>query len=135
MSRYDDIIHLPHYQSERRAKVPLYDRAAQFSPFAALTGYEAVIEETGRLTDRQVDLDEGSIAMINESLRILQERSDRENVVTAVWFVPDERKSGGTYEKKTGTVKKVDAYEQCLVFTDGTRIPFDCLLELSVSEG
>ena len=130
MSNYDDIIHLPRPKSEKRLPMSLMDRAAQFSPFAALTGYEAVIAETGRLTASRAELDETTIAAINEVLRTVEEHLEEAPVVTAVWFVPDALKSGGAYEKKTGTVKKLDRYEKTLLFEDGTAVPFEALMEL-----
>lgn len=130
MSRYDDIIQLPHHVSERRAPMSLQDRAAQFSPFAALTGYDAVIAETGRLTERFVELDEGSIQQINEQLREILSRIDRQPTVTVIWFQPDEYKDGGSYETKTGRVKKVDAVSRSIQFTDRTQISFHQILEI-----
>ena len=134
MSGYEDIIHLSRPKSEKRLPMSLMDRAAQFSPFAALTGYEAVIAETGRLTASKADLDETTIAAINEVLRTLEEHMEEQPEVTAVWFVPDGLKSGGAYEKKTGIVKKLDRYEQYLLLADGTKIPFEALMELGITE-
>ena len=134
MSGYEDIIHLSRPKSEKRLPMSLMDRAAQFSPFAALTGYEAVIAETGRLTASKADLDETTIAAINEVLRTLEEHMEEQPEVTAVWFVPDGLKSGGSYEKKTGIVKKLDRYEQYLLLADGTKIPFEALMELGITE-
>ena len=134
MSGYEDILYLSRPKSEKRLPMSLMDRAAQFSPFAALTGYEAVIAETGRLTASKADLDETTIAAINEVLRTLEEHMEEQPEVTAVWFVPDALKSGGAYEKKTGIVKKLDRYEQYLLLADGTKIPFEALMELGITE-
>ena len=132
MSKYEDIIHLSRPRSGKRLPMASMDRAAQFSPFAALTGYDAVIAETGRVTDRKTDLDETSIASINEVLRTVAEKIEEEPVVSAVWFVADPYKTGGAYEKKTGPVKKLDPYEKMLWFSDGTKVPFEDLTELEL---
>lgn len=130
--KYDDIIHLPHHVSSRRAPMSLIDRGAQFSPFAALTGYDAVIQETARLTDQPVELDESSHDVINQQLRQLADRENGQPEVTVTFFRPDERKSGGAYVTVSGRVKKVDEYSSAVVFTDGTAIDFAriCRIEL-----
>lgn len=130
--KYDDIIGLPHHQSPRRAGMPMTDRAAQFSPFAALTGYEDVIEETGRLTQPAVELTESSIQNIDEKLQILGQSCHQFPVVTVVYFQPDLRKSGGSYVTATGCVKRVDPYSQLLQLTDGRQIPLAAILELTI---
>lgn len=130
--KYDDIIGLPHHQSTRRAGMPMTDRAAQFSPFAALTGYEDVIEETGRLTQPAVELTESSIQNIDEKLQILGQSCHQFPAVTVVYFQPDLRKSGGSYVTATGCVKRVDPYSQLLQLTDGRQIPLAAILELTI---
>lgn len=130
-NQYDDIIHLPHHVSIRHTPMSAIDRAAQFSPFAALTGYEAVIEETGRLTDTQIELDEGGKAMVDEKLRRIAERIDAQPRVTVTWFQPDERKSGGAYVSTTGCVKKLDPYERILLLMDGTLIPISRIYHIT----
>lgn len=125
--KYDDIIHLPHHVSETRAHMPMLDRAAQFSPFAALTGYDAAVVETARLTDQKLELDETQKEHISEQLFFLQERASEQPEVTVVYFVPDEKKTGGAYETASGKIKKIDEYAQMLSFTDGTEIPFDSI--------
>ena len=131
MSNYDDIIHLPRPQS-RHAKMPLIDRAAQFSPFAALTGYDGIIAETGRQTERCVDLDESAIEELNKRLRTLAQQLESNPTATVTYFQPDERKDGGSYLTKAGQVKKLDTVYGFLEFTDRTRIYFDTILELTV---
>ena len=120
--RYDDLIHLPHHVSERRPRMPMIDRAAQFSPFAALVGYDAAIAETARLTDREVALDVGAEAELDEKLREIRESIHLRPEVTVTYFRPDSRKSGGAYVTVTGRVKKIDEYTQSLCFADGTVI-------------
>jgi len=132
MSRYDDILHLPHHVSQRRAPMSLQDRAAQFSPFAALTGYDGVIAEAGRLTERFVELDEGSIQQLNEQLRQILSLLDSQPTVTVTWFQPDQRKDGGRYETKTGPVKKLDTIAQILIFADRTEVDFACITALQL---
>lgn len=120
--KYDDIIHLSRPVSARRTPMSRYDRAAQFSPFAALTGYDGVIEETARLTDRQVELDEGGKAELDEKLREIRENIGQMPKVTVTYFREDGRKDGGAYITVTGKVKKIDQYSQTLVFMDGSGI-------------
>lgn len=128
--KYDDIIDLPHYQSPRRAGMPMTERAAQFSPFAALTGYEDVIEETGRLTQPATELTESRKEQLNRKLMLLQEISDASPMVTVLYFEPDKRKSGGSYVTVTGYVKRIDPYEQVLRLTDGRGIPLEAIREI-----
>lgn len=123
--KYDDIINLPRPVSKKRSPMSNYDRAAQFSPFAALTGYEAVIEETGRLTDVQIELDEGGKALLDAQLQAIRERLLDLPKVKLKVFCPDSRKAGGAYEEITGHVKKIDPVSRVLVLTEGNVIPID----------
>lgn len=134
MSRYDDMIYLPHHTSEKRAPMSLHDRAAQFAPFAALTGYDGVIAEAGRLTERCVELDESSIQQINDQLKKLLTQIELQPTVTVLFFQPDKWKTGGSYETKTGAVKKLDTLQQHLVFTDRAFIPFHQIISLQIHE-
>lgn len=127
---YDDIIHLPHHVSPKRPGMSMTDRAAQFSPFAALTGYESVIQESGRLTDTVVELTDSGLQQINEKLGILAEHAHVTPQVTVTYFEPDRYKSGGTYVTVTGSVKRVDTYDQSLVLTDGREIPMEAIYDL-----
>ena len=123
--RYDDIINLPRPVSRKRSPMSNLDRAAQFSPFAALTGYDAVIAESGRLTDTQIELDEGGKALLDERLQEIREHLEEHPSVKLTVFCPDSRKSGGAYEEITGQVKKIDPVTRCLVLTGGEVIPID----------
>jgi len=123
--RYDDIIDLPHHVSERHPPMPLIDRAAQFSPFAALTGYDAAIVETARLTEEKRELSEDGKRTINERLNELRLRLPADPGVTVVFFEADGRKSGGRYQTATGAVKKLDEHRGVLYLADGTAVPFD----------
>lgn len=120
---YDDIINLPHPTSSTHPRMPLYDRAAQFSPFAALTGHEAAVKETARLTDERIEPSEDVMSRLNEKLQILLANPDIEATIT--YFVPDRKKSGGAYQVHTGRIKRIDTYQQVLVMEDGGSIPME----------
>lgn len=128
--RYDDIIELPHHVSAIHPQMPVSDRAAQFAAFAALTGYEAAIRETARLTDERMELEEDTRALLDEKLTMLLELLPGQPGITVTYFQPDERKNGGHYVSVTGRIKKIDRYEHTLVMTDGRRIPLSEILEL-----
>ena len=125
---YEDILHLPHHVSEKHPPMSRLDRAAQFSPFAALTGYEAAVEETARLTDRRIELDEGEKAAIDQRLTLVQERLPVPTEVTITYFLPDKKKAGGAYVSVSGTVKKIDECERTVILRNGTSIPIDDIL-------
>lgn len=122
---YDDIIELPHHVSTVHPQMPLEDRAAQFSPFAALTGHEAAIQETARLTEELIELDEGRKGQINERLRWIRENQAGLPRIEVTYFQPDARKSGGSYVTARGRVKRIDEYGRQILFTDGSRIGID----------
>lgn len=123
--RYDDIIDLPHHQSASRRQMSTYDRAAQFSPFAALTGYDDAVKETARLTDKKAELDEYSKESLNERLNVIQDTLDEQPNVFITYFMPDKKKSGGAYVVATGCIKIIDEYEHLVVMCDGTKIPIN----------
>ncbi len=127
---YDDILHLPHHVSATHARMSAQDRAAQFSPFAALTGYEAAVEETARLTDQQIELAVDATADLNKKLALIQERIADGPQVTLTYFVQDQRKSGGAYVTAAGRVRKIDGHEKYLLLADGTRIFFADILSI-----
>lgn len=122
---YDDMIHLPHHVSTSHPPMAVSDRAAQFSPFAALTGHDAAIKETARLTDEKVEIDEYMIAVLSDKLRIILDRMKEHPLITITYFLPDEKKTGGSYVTTTGTVKMIDEYERIVVMTEGTEIPIE----------
>lgn len=128
--RYDDILDYPRPVSRRRVRMPLIDRAAQFAPFAALTGYEAVIRETARSTQTYIELDDSEKAILNEKLQLIMEQSNIAPAVTITYFQPDERKNGGAYLKMTGMVKKVDPNTQQIVMQDQTVIPIGFVYDI-----
>lgn len=125
MGKYDDIIHLPHYQSPHRAHMPLSDRAAQFAPFAALNGYGAAILETARLTEQKIELTDSEKAALDLRLQLLSDHLPDRPEITLTYFQPDARKEGGAYTEETSVVKKIDTYERVMVMEDGTIIPID----------
>lgn len=143
--RYDDMLHLPHHVSRRHPPMTLANRAAQFAPFAALTGYDAELEEAGRRTDRRIELSESERALLDERLRLLQAWLSRMPgkwaapatpdftmpEVTVTYFIPDERKEGGAYTAITGTLRRIDPIQRTLLMTDGTDIPLDDVLQIS----
>ena len=128
--RYDDIIHLPHHVSKTRPQMSMMDRAAQFSPFAALTGYDAAIKETGRLTDEKIELGEETKAVLDRKQRYLSDMISVQPEITVTYFLPDERKSGGTYLSVTGKLKRIDEYERMMILTDGKKIPLDDIMDI-----
>lgn len=129
-NRYDEIMELPHHVSKTRPQMPLSDRAAQFAPFAALTGYDSAIKETGRLTGERIELDEEALTALNRKYQLLMDTLDDAPEVTIIYFQPDERKAGGQYVSATGTVKKVDTFGRRILLQDGTRIPLDSVYDL-----
>ena len=127
---YDDILHLPHPTSKKHPRMPISDRAAQFSPFAALTGHRAAVEETARVTDRRIELDEDAKEQLDQTLQLLLERIDEQPEITVTWFSPDKKKAGGQYHTATGKLKRIDSREGRLTLTDGNQIPLEDLLEI-----
>lgn len=130
LNQYEDIIDLPYEKSTRRAPMPVADRAAQFAPFAALTGYDAAVRETARLTERRIELDEYETEALNRKLLFVKSHLADEPVIYVTYFLPDAKKEGGAYVKKTGTVKKIKTYEGQLVMKDNTVIPLRDILML-----
>lgn len=119
---YDDIIHLPHHVSERHPQMSMYNRAAQFAPFAALTGHNAAITEAARLTEAEQELSESDAEVLNRKLAYLQSL-DEKLTISVTYFVPDDKKEGGSYHTATGIVKSVEPDKGVLQFEDGTGIP------------
>lgn len=127
---YSDIIDHLHYVSKTRPQMSELERAAQFSPFAALTGYDAAIQETGRLTDERMEIGEEEKAMLDRKQQYLLEIISDKPEITVSYFKPDERKSGGAYVSVTGKLKRLDDVERMLVLTDGKKIPLDDITDL-----
>ena len=130
LHNYDDIIDLPHHVSPNRRRMSNTERGAQFSPFAALTGYEAAVEEAARLTDGKKELTEEMKAIIDAKIQAISEHPDAEPQVTITYFKPDERKEGGAYVRVTGAVKEIDRIGKTIVLTGNTRIPMEQIREI-----
>ena len=128
--KYDAILHLPHHVSEKHPPMPMADRAAQFAPFAALTGYDAAIRENARLTQERIVPAEAELAALDRRFRLLAEHLDERPEIRLTRFRPDERKSGGTYETITGVVKQIDPVARRIRLWDGTDIPMDDVLAM-----
>ena len=129
MGAYDDIINLPHPTSAKHPRMPMADRAAQFSPFQALSGFGSAIRETARVTGERVELTEDEKAILDEKLRLLLETGG-EGVFT--YFLPDERKDGGAYVTAVGPVKRIDQLARQVILTDRTAIPIEDILEIEI---
>ena len=127
---YEDIINLPHHVSKTRPQMSMLDRAAQFSPFAALTGYDAAIKETGRLTDEKIEMDEDRKAALDMKQAYLIEMIDEQPGISITYFLPDAKKSGGAYVTVTGNLKRFDEYERLLILMDGKKIPMDDIADI-----
>lgn len=134
-SKYDDIIHLPHHVSKKHPRMSLLNRAAQFSPFAALTGHGAAIRETARLTDTFIELDEDQKEKLNEQLQKLRKAPEQNPEVMVTYFQPDQQKNGGTYVTIRGIIKKLDEYGRRILFADGTAVPMEMLFSIEIMDG
>jgi len=130
MNSYDDIINLPHHVSTKRPQMSRIDRAAQFAPFAALTGHDEAIKETARLTDERIELDESTLAILNDKIQIILDNLDIAPEVTVTYFKPDNKKSGGAYIDHAGVVKRIDDFEKTVIFTDKVIIPIEDILDI-----
>ena len=130
---YDDMMTLSYPRPTKRRRMTMAERAAQFSPFAALTGYDAAIAETGRLTDTQVELASDGQIMLNEKLCLLKDCLEENPEILVTYFVPDGRKSGGAYQQTTGVARKLDSVRKILVMNNGQEIPFDRIWDIQGS--
>lgn len=130
MKKYEQILNLPHHVSATRPRMSVAERAAQFSPFAALTGLDAQIKETGRLTWERAQTDTQFQEKLDEKLRLAMEVVDTEPEIRVIYFRPDARKAGGAYVTRTGRLKRIDTYARTLIFTDKTAIAIDDLYDI-----
>lgn len=133
-SKYDDIINLPHPESKKHPRMSLHDRAAQFSPFAALTGHSAAIDETARLTDRKLELNEEKKAELDRIWQYLMEKVQNHPMLKVTYFIPDERKAGGIYNTVRGGLKKMDPYKGILTLADGSMIWYSDIYEMEIEK-
>lgn len=132
MGKYDDIINYPHHQSNTRAHMPLQDRAAQFAPFAALTGFEASVNEAARQTVPRVDLTESKKEELNAAVQIVWANITSQPLVELTYFIEDTQKDGGKYVTRIAHVNKINKYERNIILTDGTVIPMDDISEMEM---
>jgi YolD-like protein. len=130
LHKYDDIIGMPHHQSSKHPHMPLADRAAQFSPFAALSGHGDAIRETARLTDKKMELSEDQREHLNDRFAFVIENIREQPEISVTYFMSDERKAGGAYIALTGAVKKIDEYEHAIVMLDGAVIPIEDVISI-----
>ena len=129
---YDDIIDLPRPVSKKHPPMPMMKRAAQFLPFAALTGFEGEIAEAARLTEPAPELGEDALVALDERLALLRQRLSDRPEITLTRFLPDEKKAGGRYETVTGRVRRLDEAGRTLILVDGTKIDLDSVVELTL---
>lgn len=129
--KYADMLELPHHVSATRPGMSMHDRAAQFAPFAALTGHDAAIREMARLTDMQAELDENHIGLLNQKIRMLMEQKDAAPEVVITYFAKDARKTGGKYVEKSGRFKDFDSFRYSVVLEDLTEIPVKQIYDIS----
>lgn len=129
--KYDDIINLEHHISKTHKQMSMQNRAAQFAPFAALTGYEEAVKETARFTEQKIELDEELNNILDKKLRLIQSQIKNMPEITVTYFVPDDKKRGGKYQKITGKIKKIDDYNKFIIFTDGKFISIKDIINIS----
>lgn len=127
---YDDIIHLPHPTSKVHPRMSRADRAAQFSPFAALTGHRTAIAETARLTEPQIELDEDAMEELDWKQSLLLDHIGERPEVTVTWFQPDGRKEGGNYITAVGRLEKLDVLGRRMILANGTKIALDKIIDI-----
>lgn len=127
---YEDIINMPHHVSERHPQMGIEGRAAQFAPFAALTGHSEAVKETARLTEKRIEIDEGLKLQLNNKLQKIIENINTNPKIIFTYFVYDDKKEGGKYVNKTGSVKKIDIENEYIILTDKTKIPINEIINI-----
>lgn len=128
---YEDIINMPHHVSERHPQMSIEARAAQFAPFAALTGYSDAVKETARLTEKRIEIDEGLKLQLNNKLQKIIENINTNPKITFTYFIYDDKKEGGKYVNKTGCVKKIDTANEYIQLVDKTKIPINEIINIT----
>lgn len=129
-NKYDDIINLPHHISNKHPQMTLEARAAQFAPFAALTGYDDAVKETARLTNERIELDEETKSILDNKIQIIKEHISTRPEISFTYFIPDLKKDGGKYVTVTGIVRKIDEYRQVIILEDKTEIPINEIINI-----
>lgn len=130
MEEYDDIINLPRHVSKKHSHMTIIDRAAQFSPFSALTGHGSAIKETARLTDERIKLDEYIKDELSHRIQIIAKRIKEQPEISITYFIPDTKKKGGAYFTAIGTIKKIDEYNRVIIMKNGTIVPIDEIISV-----
>ena len=133
-NKYDDIINLPHHISKKHPQMTLEARAAQFAPFAALTGYDDEVKETARLTNRRIELDDEAKSILDNKIQIILEQISQRPTVSITYFLPDTKKAGGEYVTITGTIKKIDGYNQVIVLENRIEIPINEIIDIDMDD-
>lgn len=131
-NKYDDIINLPHHISKKHPRMSLEDRSAQFASFAALTGYEDAINETSRITNDRIELDEELKLILNRKLQEIKKKINKKNNITITYFIPDSKKTGGRYVTTRGIVKKIDEYKRIIILEDKKEILISSIIEIKL---
>ena len=131
MNKYDDIINLPHFVSKDRKHMSNHDRAAQFSPFDALTGYSQKIREAARLTDDLIEISEDEKEILNQKLLIIDEFIKDQPIISILYFIPDKYKDGGAYKSETISLKKIDLNKRLLISTDNNKYDLDYIIDIN----
>ncbi|MGN1337019.1 MAG: hypothetical protein ACI4WW_00890 [Candidatus Coprovivens sp.] len=131
MSKYDDIINMPRHISKTRPQMSLYNRSAQFAPFAALTGYEERVKETARLTDTKIEIDDGLRNILNKKLNIISEHLKEKPEITITYFIKDNKKSGGKYSTLKCIIRRIDLVNQEIILYDRSVIKLDDIINIS----
>lgn len=129
MSKYDDIINLPHYEPKNHKRMSIESRSSQFAPFSALTGYEDEVKETARLTDKEISLTNEQKLIIDEKLRFIK---DKDICIKITYFVKDKVKSGGKYFDKYGVVKKIDFFNKLVFFDDKFKLNMNDIIDIEI---
>ncbi len=132
MGKYDDMLNMPHHVSSTRPHMSMHDRAAQFSPFAALVGYNDAVKETARLTDEKQELTADRITDLNQKVAFLSEHADERPEITIEYFILDEKKAGGMYVTLSGNFRRIDEYNHNMVFTSGEEIPLNDIFDIEI---
>ena len=134
MNKYDDILNLPHHRSKTHPHMSISDRAAQFAPFAALTGYGDAVRETARLTDEKMELDADALADLDETLGEIARRLPQSSKVRICYFLKDAKKAGGQYITETFVIKKIDSYAKKIVTEKGKNISIEDIADLLLED-
>ena len=127
---YDDIINLPHFESKKHKRMSIEARSAQFAPFSALTGYEEIVKETARLTDKRIEIDDELKQILNNKLQYILKNINLFPEITFIYFVKDNQKSGGKYIEKTGIIKKIDTINNLIILKDKSKIQIKDIINI-----